>query len=276
MRIWQHPAMQVTSPLKRRFSRETQISQSYSGQLEQTFKFPLDNIDDLSIQSEANRLAVKKFLSRIDKPHWEDNGPVWSNVAADKVLDFLRQFRQDETPNRIGCSLPLICSYIEHQLGVNELTRWTVAVRGLQSKDKSLGEADWGIPGGHIWNVSRSRKKGTISLGVITSPNDEKICLSEEELKKLEEEKKRRPDVSENVISRNLRSPKDGLLLIYPISKNSKPNRTDSTSRQPIYDNPNDPRARDLIALAVSFPNSSQAQPVQAYLEGTVGWRPVP
>ena len=36
-----------------------------------------------------------------------------------------------------------------------------------------------------------------------------------------------------------------------------------------------DPRARDLIGLAVSFPQSAYPQQVEAYLEGTVGWRPV-
>ena len=41
MRIWQHPTMQVTSPLKRRFASSTTISQTYSLGIEQTFKFPL-------------------------------------------------------------------------------------------------------------------------------------------------------------------------------------------------------------------------------------------
>ncbi len=58
MRIWQHPTMQVTSPLKRRFASSTTIAQSYSLALEQTFKFPLRRLADLAVQAEVNRLAV--------------------------------------------------------------------------------------------------------------------------------------------------------------------------------------------------------------------------
>ena len=49
MRLLQHPAMQVTGPLKRRFTASSIISQSYSGQIEQTFKFPLHDEDRLAV-----------------------------------------------------------------------------------------------------------------------------------------------------------------------------------------------------------------------------------
>src|SRR5574341_245346 len=65
MRIWQHPAMQVTSPLKRRFASSTTIAQSYALNLEQTFKFPLRRPDDLAVQCEANRLAVIDLLRQL-------------------------------------------------------------------------------------------------------------------------------------------------------------------------------------------------------------------
>lgn len=68
MRIWQHPTMQVTSPLKRRFASSTTIAQSYSLALEQTFKFPLHRLDDLAVQAESNRLAVQDFVSRLNPP----------------------------------------------------------------------------------------------------------------------------------------------------------------------------------------------------------------
>ncbi|MGH7175364.1 MAG: Z1 domain-containing protein, partial [Candidatus Acidiferrales bacterium] len=81
MRIWQHPTMQVTSPLKRRFASSTTIAQSYSLALEQTFKFPLRRPSDLAVQADANTVAVREFALRLGTPatqHSDGKGPVWT------------------------------------------------------------------------------------------------------------------------------------------------------------------------------------------------------
>ncbi len=96
MRIWQHPTMQVTSPLKRRFSSSTTIAQSYALGLEQTFKFPLRRLDDLAVQAEANRLAVCDFAERLrdhDNKLTDSKGSIWTGVAPGLVLEFLRSGR---------------------------------------------------------------------------------------------------------------------------------------------------------------------------------------
>ena len=90
MRIWQHPTMQVTAPLKRRFASTTTISQSYSFGLEQTFKFPLRRLDELAVQAEQNCLAVRAFAGRLgpqDPKYTDQKGPVWTNVTADQACD---------------------------------------------------------------------------------------------------------------------------------------------------------------------------------------------
>ena len=282
MRIWQHPTMQVTSPLKSRYARPTTISQSYSGQLVQTTKFAFDQPENLSKQADANYSTVTSFLSDLGKAEWDDNGPVWRNVGEKKVVEFLKKFQQEDSYSRSGFSLPLICSYIEHQFSVNELTQWTIAVRGQENEVSGLGEAKWDVDGGNIWQISRTRVKAgrALFLGVVTSPGDEKIGLMDEsEIKKFEEIKQAEPELAVNVAARRARTPKEGLILIYPISKGSKPiikePKIESKTRQALYDDTNSQYARDLIGLAVSFPESQQAQPVQAYLEGTNRWRPV-
>lgn len=273
MRILQHPTMQVTSALKRRFANDTNISQSYSGQVAQTFKFPFDRLDELATQEDANRSTVVSFLAKIGAPRWNDNGPVWTNVQTDNVLEFLTCFRQDEMAT--GISLPLIRSYIEHQNGIGELTKWTVAVVGLGSQGQDLGDADWGVPGGRkIWQISRTRLSST-SIGTLTSPSDESIGLSSDALERKDEIRERNTNIKEREAARMVRLPQEGLILIYPISRNSGQNLTRSNTRHPLFDNIGDPRVRDLIGLAVSFPNSEHPQSVQAYLEGTRGWRPV-
>ena len=283
MRIWQHPTMQVTSRLKRRFATSTTIAQSYALSLEQTFKFPLRRLDDLAVQAEANRLAVHDFveaLGQADAPSEDsDKGPVWSGVSPDIIMQFLRTYRTDEQSRSI--STQLICAYIERMNEVGELIRWTVAVRGRESRDARLGMTDWNLPGGEIPMISRSRIGDMDSVGIITSPGDEAVGLPQALRQQaadliaaaVAEGKKK----SENPAAREVRPPEEGLLLLYPISRNSgrERDRAEGGNRRPLYDNPNDPRAHDLVGVAISFPKSTQPQPVEAYLQGTVGWRPI-
>ncbi|MEM0135439.1 MAG: Z1 domain-containing protein, partial [Thermoplasmatales archaeon] len=273
MRIWQHPSMQVTSYLKSRFARTVYISQSYSGQLEQTFKFQFDNPSSLAEDQDANAILVERFLKEAGKPSWQDNRPIWTDVKGTQVLKFLIEFRQDNSPERAGCSLQLISNYIENQMNVGELTDWTVSVRGRENENEELGAAKWKVDGRSIWQVSRTKIRNTFSLGVITSPGDEAIGLSREVIQKSHEILGNYPDIGESRALRMARSPQHGILLIYPISKNSIPEDRFKGNREPIFDNPSDQYARDIIAIAISFPESKQPQPVQAYLEGSVGWR---
>jgi len=271
MRIKVHPTLQVTSSLKRRFASVTTISQSYSASVEQTFKFPLKRLEDLAYQAEHNLGVVKEFLSQLEKPKIADKGPVWSNVSAGKVIEFLRKFLIDERARNI--SLPLINEYIKRQEVEGELIRWTVAVCGLETADKQLGEVDWGLGNTKIRQISRTRFRNIESIGTLTSASDELIGLSEDELKKVEELKKE--GVREREAARRVRSPTNGLIMLYPISRYSKPTSDKVINRQPLYENSKNPLARDLIGIAISFPHSNHPQPVEAYLEGTIRWRPV-
>jgi hypothetical protein len=276
MRIWQHPVMEVTNRLKRRFATSTTIAQSYSLSLEQTFKFPLSRPEDLAVQSESNRLAVIDFLRTLGPSSGDQSRPVWSGVSAAAVIQFLRGYRVDDAARSI--SLPLIRDYIERSVAAGELRNWTIAVRGRESLAPDLGEADWGLSTGRIAQISRSRIGATDSLGVITSTGDEMIglpselvALAEANLRAAREAGSKK---SENRAAREVRDPDHGLLLLYPISRYSAPERSPS-ARRPIFANPNSADARDLVGLAISFPKSPRAQATQAFVEGTIAWAPV-
>ena len=261
MRIWQHPTMQITSPLKRRFASSTTIASSYALGLEQTFKFPLRRLEDLAVQAEANRLSVRDLVTRLGTPdstHTNSKGPVWTGVSSDQVLEFFRGYRLDDEARSI--SLPLICTYIERLAAAGELVRWTVAVRGRGARDAKLGVADWGLPTGPVSQVSRSRLGQTDSVGVVVDPEDEAVALATD--KRGREARAERP-------------PEEGLLLLYPISRWSGHDATEGGNRQRLFEKAEGPQARDLVGLAISFPRSNQQQRVDAYLEGSVGWRPV-
>jgi hypothetical protein len=179
MRIAEHPTMQVTSRLKRRFASSTTIAQSYSLALEQTFKFPLRRLENLAVQAEANLLAVRDLAGALGTPdarYSDGKGPVWTGVSVERVLGFLRTYRVDDETRSI--SLPLICAYIERVRDAGELLNWTVAVRGRESRDATLGTADWALPSGLVSQIRRSRLGETDSLGVITGSGDEGVGLS--------------------------------------------------------------------------------------------------
>ena len=281
MRIWQHPTMQVTGPLKRRFASTTTISQSYSLTMEQTFKFPLRRLEDLSTQAEANRLAVTELIKKLPPPNQkfsDNNRPVWTNISADTISDFLRSYRVDDEVRNI--SLPLICAYIERLRGMGELINWTVAIRGRETCDSMLGMADWGIPTGPVCQISRSRIGATDSVGVITGSGDEAVGLTEEQLSRMRAliaaAQSQGQTKSENSAAREVRLATDGLLMLFPISRFSGSGlKEGKKGRRPLFENPNGPLARDLVGIAISFPRSAQPQTVDAFIQGTVAWRPV-
>ena len=274
MRIWQHPSMQVTSLLKRRHARDIILQQSYSGQIEQTFKYPFDQPDLLANMVDENEGLLLSFLATLGDPEWIDNNPVWYKIKGGSIANFLSNFHQSEFPEKTGCSLSLISSYITDRINSDELVEWTVGVKGLAQKDPELGDTTWSVGGNTIHQISRTRLRDTNSLGVITSPGDEKLGLTTYEIEKFERLRQTDPDLAENVAARMSRSPQRGLILIYPISRNSSPKTKTAKRRVPLYDGIEEQFKRDLVALAISFPHSNSELGVQAYKTGTAGWRP--
>lgn len=274
MRILRHPSMQVTSPLKRRYAREVVMAQSYSGQLVQTFKFPFDRPSELATQQDQNLQATLSLIDQLGKVgEWTDQGPTWYDVNPNIVKGFLSDFQQSDFPDRSGFNKELVVSYISKLNTRDKLTRWTVSIRGLGSPNGDLGETSWKVDGRSINQIDRTRMRDTNSIGVVTSPGDEMIGLDASETERFREASSLQPKLAKNVVARKARSPEKGLLLIYPISSRSSPTERHS-SRVPLFESENDPNRRDLIALAISFPESGEQEAVQAYLTGTAGWRP--
>jgi hypothetical protein len=274
MRILQHPAMQVTSALKRRFSNTKIVNQSYAEQLEQTFKFPLQDEDGLATLCEKNRIITKEFLTALgERSRREKFGPLWLDVSAAEVVAYLRRFQVDGGVSSL--SPELIAEWIDRQNMQGELVNWTVLVRGREESSKVLGSATW-LPANEspVWNLGRTRIKGTNSLGVITTSGDEAFGLTDAEAREMERKLANSEEKDRNRAARLSRSPKCGLLLLYPISKNSGTD-TLAKGRELLYTDPAGPLARDLIGLALSFPKTNSSQPVEAYLEGTARWRPM-
>jgi hypothetical protein len=276
VRILRHPSMQVTSALKRRHAVATQVSQSYSGELEQTFRFPLGEQDRLALLCERNRATVHAFLTQIDAPAEQTQfGPLWEGVQASSVVRLLRAF--DVVPEASGLSPELIAAWIEQQNIDGDVTHWSVLVRGREKQSPALGAPNWLPAGvGPVWSVARSRIGSSDSLGVITTPGDEAFGLTGDERLEMQRKLRTGEQTDENRAARLSRSSARGLLIFYPISKFSGHDGNKlGKSRRPIYVDPQSVTAKDLIGLAVSLPKVNRERPAEAYLEGTARWRPV-
>ena len=273
-RILRHPAMLVTNRLKQRFSQNIIVEQSYSSQVLQTIRFPFQKPDVLNNMLEENLNSTRGFISKLGSPSWKNQIPIWQGIPVEKIMEFIGNFSIDLEIAR-NISPDLLLSYIEKQSELNELTTWTVAIRGRENEEPTLGSIDVGLK--HmIPMISRNRLlSDPDSLGIITNPGDEEIGLNEEQLERSAQLQKS-IGLTANPISRLVRPPTEGLLLIYPISRFSGHEKLPRKTRRRIYDNPNDPMNKDVICYAISFPKSDTAKIVQGqYVTGTVGWRPI-
>jgi hypothetical protein len=273
-RILSHPAMLVTSRLKQRFSRTIIVEQSYSNQVLQTFRFPFEQLHELSEMLDANQHLTANLLSSLASPAWQNQIPVWQGVPADGIMNFIQNYRMNSDVAR-NINPEALVAYIQRQNEFGELTSWTVAVRGRESPDQVLGTINFGLEH-EISMISRNRLvSDPDSLGIITNPGDEEIGLNEELLERTAQLRESTGQAA-NPVARLVRPPTEGLLLIYPVSRFSGHERVPRQSRRRMYEDPSNPLCRDVICYAISFPKSERAQVLRGeYVLGTVDWNPV-
>lgn len=285
LRILRHPAMMLTSRLKQRHSQSLSTQQTFAGTVAQLFKFPFDRPQALAEQADANLSTVRGFLHAAGRPspatESRSEGPIWDNVPGGRVVQFLQTFQVDDGIRTL--SMEHLAAYVQRQIEAGELIQWTVAVMGRKTTSEQLGYANW-VSGVPIRQISRTRLTGPAdlnSVGVITSTQDELVGLSEDQIANVRQ-RCERDEIGPNPASRYVRSPEQGLLLLYPISRYSIPRDSgdDESARQRLYADPEHPLARDLIAFAISFPHSQNAETLFGngsvdWVTGTVTWKSI-
>lgn len=270
LRVQSHPVLMVTSRVKMRTSREIQIS--YSRDLSQTrlFNTSKENV-------KKNYLNTDSLIAELGADLFEKQGGwyVWKNVPAKVVSGYLREMITHKHADRVNGRY--LSDYIEKQQDKNELTRWTIGLRTL-IKDQSK-EDDYAISvGGQSVVTSRrsplSYSGNKLDIGTLVSSDDESLDLTKEEKR----EALRRasaggnPDETENKTEdlrgayyRDVRSPGNGLLLIYPLDPNhiNKAIATPSERQnRMIKEDPSFNLELPLIGYAVSFPFSPTAKKI--------------
>lgn len=241
--IRDHRNLNVTAPNKMGAARLKQAS--YSGSLNQTIYFPLDQPEILR----ANYNLGEKFIKGIEKSvgftNINSSGVYLANqkISGEEVLEnFLNKYNfadSKSTGNRPGLDAENLLSYIFRRLSytVPELTKWSIAVVGnanatIQNPMISYGTLD-------LNPIQRSRKytESSYNIGVLTEPDHLKIDLDENQV----------------------RSANNPLLLLYLIWKDSKAAKT---IENPVFDERIDlyrfvnTEKVDLLGIAIQLPKS--------------------
>ena len=230
VRIRVHPALAVTSALKMRHALECDIS--YGGGPRQATIFEHRNADYLR----QNLQAAESLLSSIGEPddHRTDGRYVWENIPAKKVREFIRSYRfHDRRPDLNPDSLE---GYIRAQNDDGELTSWTVVLASISKNRRGtrrIGPVEVNL-------LDRSQlaprpNQSYATVGTVTTQRDLTIGLPEGQAK------------------RGVGDP--GLLLLYPIAKDSQPASGKKGKRVALD------AVDDVLAVAFDFPPPKKPTP---------------
>ena len=263
-RIRTHPGMAVTAARKMGSGRTVRLS--FAGQLRQTSRFHLNDVDKLR----SNLEATREFLRAIGTPtRGSVHKPEWTGVEWRQVVGYLEKYASAHTPDVFDSKA--LADYVRRQAERHsELIQWHISVRGINRRRERLGAEDLGV---RCWEPINLASRSQLlddpgSVGVLTDPPDMELGLNRTQL----EEANRRGQNGEfrarQTALISVREPTNGLLLIYPVSRESRPEQG-STARRPLFDAPE--KACTVIGVALVLPLSNSNATVE-YMVGA-NWR---
>lgn len=249
-------SLSVTAAAKMRSS--TALTVSLAGEMASTLHLLTDERSQKQNLAALDTLFTRIMSRRVGpadvRLHGKNRGGL---TALDVPVEVVREFLQSFSPShRLLTSAPEnLLDYVEAQNSRDELTHWTVAVAGGRSRSSVRWDNEINIP-----MVRRNKVvqqgDGECELNILVGPEHEELGLSKEQLSQAEEAT-RQAFLSEDVVAppkrararlmRQQRSPKEGLLIVYPIDP--------ATSGIEVA-NPEAP----VIGYVVSFPNSPNAK----------------
>lgn len=234
VRIRMHPSLAVTSRLKMRAAKKVQ--HSYSGDRPQTILFEHRDQNILTRNLAVACRLVRNVRGRIGAPENVGSNLLFRNVDASEVLRFFRDFSFHPENQRLRSDL--LVEYVEKQLDRGGLESWSVGIigkRGSDGEGLDLGLAE------PVPLIQRSRldrpSEGYAYVGAIMSPGDQYLDL---------EDGQKRPE-------------RQGLLLLYPIHKASRP-REGAKRRVPLE------AADHIIGIAAVFPEVPPERDTPGYV----------
>lgn len=253
-RIRTHPKLAITAASKMQHARTAQ--QSYSGRRIQTILFNHRDGDWLRGNIKAAQqltAAAGRAQSVVVRPGIQVLGPIPSG----NLRPFLDDYRFHEESRDLDGSL--IWEYIEGRLRAGELTHFRVAVMGRAKHSETLGDVDLGL-GATVNCINRARMRIVggatyADIKALMSRPDRAVDLGIP----TEELPREAGDLARvrNLPAEGGRGDGSGLLLLYPVSKDSVPTRVGagdpskkSRVREPLQ------AVEHVIGVGLVFPES--------------------
>lgn len=247
VRVRTHPQLAITSALK--MTAADDVAVSYSGRRIQTILFNHRDRDWLADNLRASRRLLAAAQRAIGRNPREagSNRFVYDGVPARAVLDFLGSYRfhadaQDLNSDRIT-------EYIERQNGHGELDTWNIAIvtRGPGYKGR-LVELGGGLPAVGLINRAaiRTVAKPHANIKSLMSKEDRVADL---ELDASDVAAKSHAELQD------LRPTGIGLLVLYPIDKDSKPLRTPRAEQKTVRIDLD--AEEDVMGVGLVFPEAT-------------------
>jgi hypothetical protein len=254
-RIRTHPSLSITSRLK--MQAAIMCEMSYGGHRCQTILFKHKDIRWLN----ANISATQTLLAKAARTHEvkqeikEGERIALYDVPVEQVLEFFKTYRFHERNREF--SRDLVTTYIEGQNKNKALLKWNIVLLGIGKS--SYGPFDSGI--GKVGLIGRSRMKfttdpDTANIKALMSrkdivadlpPRDEYVAMDEEHLFQ----------------ARQGIYPEHGLLVLYPIARDSKPSA--KPAKEPSRERAPLDAVQDVIGLALVCPSPDHDTP-QGYM----------
>jgi hypothetical protein len=215
-RIRLHPDLSITAPLKMQHAVDAQVSYGGTrGGHVQTVLF--QHLDKSWL--ETNLRAASQLTSQLQsaglQPTEFKGHQIYYGASSSQIQQFFKAYNFH--PNNRSLSSELLVRYIEDQNKHGQLKSWNVVIRGVTSRDKKeRGRIQLGPL--NVPLLERARRPEPVDyahIGVLMSKGDTGADIDFEETPKLSE--------SEIKELRQEKLPGIGLLVIYPIAKDSMP-----------------------------------------------------
>ncbi|ORB66674.1 Z1 domain-containing protein [Mycolicibacterium tusciae] len=264
IRIRTHPKLAITAAAKMQHARRAQVS--YAGRRLQTILFNHKDRDWLS----SNIEAAQQLLRSAEDAERKTRGGIITlrGVDSQHVISFLSAYNFHENSRDLDGEL--ISRYILSRRDENELHKFNIVIMGRTSGSDYLGEVDLGLPE-KVGCINRARLdvvggQTYADIKALMSRNDRVIDLDlpEGEL----------TDKTSNARLVQLRNAPggegggfgdgSGLLLLYPVSKDSKPVRGSASTRAALG------AVTHAIGVGIVFPESGSARADVEYVTADV------
>jgi hypothetical protein len=253
VRVRTHPELAITSALKMQHAVDCSVS--YSGRRIQTILFKHRDAEWLDHNLRAARdLVATLHEAKIRSRPGPAGVSLFERIPVRAITRFLDEYEFHE--NSYDLRRDLIKGYITGQNRYGELVQWNVAIMGHESAT-DLGTLDLGLDSATpMINRSRmARAADYADIKALMSKADRVIDLD------IPQERARNmPDAE----LQNARPPGIGLLLLYPISKDSRPMRR--MTRQGRERRESLGAVRDVIGIGLVFPRATHDDTPQRYM----------